>query len=329
MLKKNSESFLKNKLEQQVNLRPGSKTPQIVNACILSFIGEHEQNTVKNCSFILLKLFVFYGIRWNSHDFNKSPMCEYFSCSFHYMQGGHIVTKCHRILFFNIKIFFFAIYKLTFYNSRKFYVKLFAKISYMSKGEFENYLHLRDRHIKGDSKALAILYFEAFDALYNYGIKFTSNKEIVEDSIQNLFVDLLSNKYKLENVINVKLYIFKSLKYIILKELSLNNKLQDNFDLSNASFLISPPVEKSIINKEEQETRAHLLSKVYNGLGKKEKEAVYLKYNCGFDYPELSSILEISIESARTLVYRAIKKIRKSFEPTSQMNIVYRQKISG
>jgi RNA polymerase sigma factor (sigma-70 family) len=185
----------------------------------------------------------------------------------------------------------------------------------MATGKSENYLLLRDRYLNGDSKALAILYFEAFDSLYNYGIKFTRNKEIVEDSIQNLFVDLLSNKKKLSNVNNLKTYLFKSLKYIILKELTSNNIL-DNFDLSEASFLISQPIEKSIINKEEKDLNSKLLLQVYNSLGEREKEAIYLKYNCELSYPEISKILEISIESTRTLIYRGIKKIRKSFDST-------------
>ncbi len=199
----------------------------------------------------------------------------------------------------------------------------------MLTGDFENYLLLRDRYIKGDTKALAILYFEVFDSLYSYGTKFTPNKEIVEDSIQNLFVDLLGSKKKLAKVINVKHYIFKSLKYLILKELARKNHLLDNVDLSNAPFLVASSVEKSIINNEETDSKSKLLSLVYDKLGKKEKEAIYLKYNCGFNYPEIANILQINIESSRTLVYRAIKKIRKSFDTGSKMNVVYKNRLSG
>lgn len=45
--------------------------------------------------FILLKLFVFQGIRWNSHDFNNSLMCKKFSHArficFFFFQLQHFV----------------------------------------------------------------------------------------------------------------------------------------------------------------------------------------------------------------------------------------------
>jgi RNA polymerase sigma factor (sigma-70 family) len=50
-----------------------------------------------------------------------------------------------------------------------------------------------------------------------------------------------------------------------------------------------------------------------NKLPAKQKETLYLRFNESLDYPEIAQMLNISIESVRKQVYRALKSIRESF----------------
>ncbi len=192
----------------------------------------------------------------------------------------------------------------------------------MRSDEVNRLLTLRDRYVNGDEGALSILYYEIFDTLYNYGIRFTRNPEIVKDNIQNLFVDLMSNQKKFSSVINIKYYLLKSLKYLILKEHERKDLEFDELETNNIPFFSQPSIEKKIIHEEEDIKKIRLINMVYGNLGNREREAIYLKYSCGFDYTEISGILNISVESSRTLIYRAIKKIRISFQEKNLLDLL-------
>ena len=44
--------------------------------------------------------------------------------------------------------------------------------------------------LKGDKNALASIYSDHFDKLYNYGCRISKDAGIVEDAIQDLFIEL-------------------------------------------------------------------------------------------------------------------------------------------
>lgn len=52
-----------------------------------------------------------------------------------------------------------------------------------------------------------------------------------------------------------------------------------------------------------------------NTLSSKQKEIIYLKFEEELEYADIARILNISIDSARTQLYRAIKSLRKLLDP--------------
>jgi len=64
----------------------------------------------------------------------------------------------------------------------------------------------------------------------------------------------------------------------------------------------------------EQEKDAEINRKVMNALNQlpaKQKEVVYLRFNESLEYSEIAGILEITVESVRKQVYRALKTVRE------------------
>ncbi len=173
----------------------------------------------------------------------------------------------------------------------------------------ERHLTLSDKREDNFEEELSKLYFILFDDLVNYGLKFTDSLTVVEDSIQEIFVDLLQNPKKFAKIKNPKYYILKSIKYIVLKEGTQNT----NTSSLTQSFKspIVHPFENEIIEEEESDYRKKVIKKVLNELSPNEKESIYLKYVSGLEYYEIAGLMNIKVETARTLVYRAIKKIRK------------------
>jgi RNA polymerase sigma-70 factor (ECF subfamily) len=63
---------------------------------------------------------------------------------------------------------------------------------------------------KGDKEAFASLFREHYATLYRFGNKFTTDTELLEDSIQELFIELWQAKSQAP-VLSVKAYLLKRL----------------------------------------------------------------------------------------------------------------------
>ncbi len=87
-------------------------------------------------------------------------------------------------------------------------------------------------------------------------------------------------------------------------------------------FRISYSVEKSMIASETDDMRSRFLKMAMESLTTRQKEALYLKFNCGFDYIQISELMQISVESARTMVYRSLKSIKETFGTANHFNLI-------
>ncbi len=84
---------------------------------------------------------------------------------------------------------------------------------------------------KGDSEAYSIIYDQYVDVLISIGQYYSSDKEFIISCIHDLFFDIYKYRKNLSDNDNIKLYLIKSLKRKIVKELQRNKtiKLVDDF----------------------------------------------------------------------------------------------------
>lgn len=184
------------------------------------------------------------------------------------------------------------------------------------------YQKIWQNFIDGDDGALSSLYFEFFDMLLNFGVKYSADRFLVEDCIQNLFVDLLKNRQKQKPVKNIKFYLTKALRNQIANEYRKSKKLLLVDKPDERDFRISYSAENSLIANETDEMQTRFLKMVMEDLTPRQKEALYLKFNCGFDYTQISEIMQISVESVRTTIYRTLKSIKEIFDNESYSNLI-------
>jgi RNA polymerase sigma factor (sigma-70 family) len=69
-------------------------------------------------------------------------------------------------------------------------------------------------------------------------------------------------------------------------------------------------IEKSIIENESSESVRNKLKLAVDGLTKRQKETVYLRFTRGLAYDEIAGIMGMEVESCRNTISRAIKTIR-------------------
>ena len=161
---------------------------------------------------------------------------------------------------------------------------------------------------EGDREAFATLFRSHYEQLFRYGRKFTTDENVLEDGIQELFIELWQAKNRTP-VVSVRAYLLKSLKYKLLKAYRKNRDVlpltgegeEYAFEWSHESFLIA---------EEEDEEKKRRVLKALEHLSGRQKEIIYLKYYQNLGYEEVSEIMNINYQVARNLLYQAIRSLK-------------------
>jgi RNA polymerase sigma factor (sigma-70 family) len=161
---------------------------------------------------------------------------------------------------------------------------------------------------KGDKDAFAALYQRMSDRLYRYGMKFTTDEELVKDSIQDLFLKIHLNRAKLPDVDNCDFYLFKLLKNILIDAFRQQDKMI-YISPEELPFYAEFTFDPSDQDDEDDDIKERF-EQVVSLLSDRQKEAIYLRYYSDMSYDEISDLLGISNQSARNLIYRSIEKIK-------------------
>lgn len=169
----------------------------------------------------------------------------------------------------------------------------------------------------GDNSALGDLYDIYIDELFTYGMYHAQDRSYIMDCIHDLFLDLHKYRKTLSDIDNVKYYLFKSLKRKINKKYRGNNIINPNdFDLSISKEVLeknqTKSFEEEIISSECALERTENVSRAMKELTEKQRKCLCLRFNDERTYEEISEILGIKVQTARTSVYRAIKILRAS-----------------
>lgn len=175
-------------------------------------------------------------------------------------------------------------------------------------------LDLWDDLRAGQKEALQQLFLRYHDDLYRYGQAFCSHKASVKDSIQDLFYELWEKHARLSRVDNVKAYLWISFRRTLIKKLKKLKKSVRLFETEVKHVGVAASTETVMIEKERICINKQLLKKALTTLSEKEREALYLKYYEGMSYREIQMIMDISYQTARNYVYRAIGNLRETIE---------------
>jgi RNA polymerase sigma factor (sigma-70 family) len=168
-----------------------------------------------------------------------------------------------------------------------------------------------NRYRLGDQEAFAILYNLHIDHLYHYGTKLCKDSDAVKDSLQELFLELFLNRERIRTTPeNLKYYLMLSLKRNLVRKLKAG-KLVTHYQLKSLVFEPEYNIEFKIIEQESEKEIHNTLVIALQKLTPKQKEAIYLRFDESLEYKEIANILEITVESVRKQIHRAIKTIRE------------------
>ena len=168
--------------------------------------------------------------------------------------------------------------------------------------------------LDGSQEALSLIYYEHFDFLYEFALRYTSERSLIEDCIQNVFGKLLKRRKKLNPVSNLRSYLLQALRRELFDQLQKNKKITFSDKIYDTPDQFCYNKAEDQMDAEERERVIQLVHKSVAKLGPRQREIIYLRFNQDLDYPEIAKMLDISVDSCYKSVYRSIKFIQEDTE---------------
>lgn len=165
--------------------------------------------------------------------------------------------------------------------------------------------------LKGDEEAYSSLMRRFTRPLFNYGIRFSSDRDLVKDCIQDIFFDLWTKRSRISETAYVQAYLFKSLRLRIMRE---RTKWEQAETLDNAPFLAEFNIETRLIEEQSNRELKERVQKVFNSLPQRQKEIVYLRFYENLNHDRICTVMGLTKQSVYNLLQKALIKMRKEWE---------------
>jgi len=165
---------------------------------------------------------------------------------------------------------------------------------------------------QGDELAFIRIYKNYSKALYDHGCKYSPDKEMVRDCLQDFFLYLRKNRLGFGETNSIRLYLFKAFRRRVVdyhKKNSCDFSLNEPLAFSQAPSELS--IESIYINKQVKAEQLEKLNKALNTLDRKEREAIYYFYFKGLSYEQIAERFNfLHVSSARRVMYRGLRQLR-------------------
>lgn len=161
------------------------------------------------------------------------------------------------------------------------------------------------------------IYSEYLDILYSYALHLGFDDPTTMDAIHDVFYKLCIKYESLNEITNLKFYLFRALRNRLIDLKRTNREyagitpIADDLD-ENIPFQLHVTIEDELIEKEESD---EIRLKVENALAKltdRQREIIYLRYIQEQSYEEIAEIMQISLESSRNLISKSLNKLKDS-----------------
>ncbi len=184
----------------------------------------------------------------------------------------------------------------------------------MKKNEAKDDIELFESFKMGNISAFETLFDRYYIALCNFSYLFLKNKELCEEIISDLFVNLWLKKDQISIQKNFKSFVYRS-TYNACISMVRTSKPEFLYDFSKVTTyeLLTP--ETILLNSEFEASIHELL----NVLPKVAGLVLRMKKIDGLKYKEIAEILNISEKTVENHIINAIRKLRQEIEKKPEL----------
>lgn len=157
-----------------------------------------------------------------------------------------------------------------------------------------------------DYESLYKTYFKKF---FIYGRKFTADAQLVEDAIQEVFLDIWNKRQKAVEIQSPNSYYFSSFRFILFKKIKHGSQ---TFQLLQQEGEPEFSVEQKIIAGETTNEQFVKLNESLKTLTSRQKEAIFLRFYEGLPYEEVAAILNITVKATYKIMARSLAVLKEN-----------------
>ena len=181
---------------------------------------------------------------------------------------------------------------------------------------------LWDSFKAGDDRAFSHIYETYADLLFSYGMRFTSNREIVRDTLQELFIKLYKNRKNLSTTDHIKFYLFCAFRHQLQNELA---KVIPSVDITECetTFTLDQSALDQLIYDEKELNRQKKLNQLLNDLPVRQKMVIQYRFIEGLKYEEIAQLMDMNYQSVHNLLQRALNKIREEWQDDKSLLLTF------
>jgi RNA polymerase sigma-70 factor (family 1) len=158
-----------------------------------------------------------------------------------------------------------------------------------------------------DEKAYKELFFLFYKPLTQFAFSFVKSREMAEEIVSDVFINIWKGRKHLEEIDNLKTYLYISTKNISLKYL-----LKQHKQVAIAIDALTIELESKDIHPEQMMVTADMMNKItqaVNHLPPRCKLVYKFIKEDGLRYKEVAAILNISVKTIDNQLAIALKKI--------------------
>jgi RNA polymerase sigma factor (sigma-70 family) len=167
---------------------------------------------------------------------------------------------------------------------------------------------------KGDREAFEQLYSKYFNDLGKYGLRLNPNKDLVEDAIQDVFIDLWRRKEYLSDVENVKFYLYRAVRNQFNRTIQ-KDIFEGSEDINNfLDYLGTLSSEQESIENESNQIRTLSIQNAMNNLSNRQAEAIHLRFYQGLSLDEIALLMKIQKQVVKNLLSKSYTILKISLK---------------
>lgn len=163
----------------------------------------------------------------------------------------------------------------------------------------------------GKRQALESIYRNNFAHLYNYGKKLSRDESLIEDCIQDLFIELWERRESLGETDAIKPYLLVSVRRKIINVAKKLRKTVNDEEPNDESFEAELSIDTLLIEGEQKQENLSKLQLAMSKLSHRQREVIYLKYQQNMAYKDIAETMDINYQSVRNLASKAISQLSK------------------
>ena len=155
--------------------------------------------------------------------------------------------------------------------------------------------------------AFSKLYYSYVDMLFSYGRNLGYESVDIEDAIHDLFVKIYLNRGKYFHVVNLKAYLYISLKNTLLNRVTKQTLVEFETEKHEVE---GDGVEDEWIGREMDVERQEVLQRCMDVLTPRQREVIYFRYFKGLSFKEIADEMKINVQSAKNIAQSAVNRMK-------------------